>query len=52
MEENTRKIIEKAEQEVQEQFKIAEDICNFNSEKVLKAFQKNNTTEADFGMTT
>lgn len=52
MEENTRKIIEKAEQEVQEQFKVAEDICNFNSEKVLKAFQKNNITEADFGMTT
>ena len=52
MEENTRRIIENAENEVQEQFKIAEDICNFNSEKVLSAFQKKNITETDFGMTT
>lgn len=52
METRVKEIIEKAESEVQNEFKLADEICNFNSEKVLNAFQKNNITEADFGMTT
>ena len=52
MEKRARELINQAESEINEQFKIADDICDFNSEKVLKAFQKNNITEADFGMTT
>ena len=34
-------LIEKCELELQEKFKILEDIALFNQEKVLKAFQKN-----------
>mgnify|MGYP004558775873 CR=1 FL=1 len=47
-----KKLIKQAEEEVKEQFKVADEICEFNSEKVLKAFQENNVTETDFGMTT
>ena len=47
-----KKLIKQAEEEVKEQFKVADEICEFNSEKVLKAFQEKNVTETDFGMTT
>ena len=47
-----KEIINKAENEVQEQFRKADEICEFNSEKVLKAFQNNNVSEVHFGSTT
>ena len=47
-----RELIKNAEAKLTEQFKLADEICEFNSEKVLKAFQDNNITEADFGSTT
>lgn len=47
-----RELIKNAEAKIQEQFKLVDEICEFNSEKVLKAFQDNNITEADFGSTT
>ena len=47
-----RELIKNAETKLQNQFKLVDEICEFNSEKVLKAFQDNNITEADFGSTT
>ena len=41
-----------AEKQVQEQFKIADEVCEFNSKKVLDAFQKCNVSEIHFGTTT
>lgn len=45
-------IVNSAEEELKEQYKKVDEICEFNSKKVLKAFQKNRVTEADFGSTT
>lgn len=47
-----RKIVNEAEAELTEQFRLVDKVCEFNSEKVLEAFQKNRVTEADFGSTT
>ena len=47
-----KKLIEEEEQKVQEQFKKADKICEFNSRKVLDAFRQNNVQETDFGTTT
>ena len=47
-----RELVNKAESELKEQYKIVDEICEFNSEKVLTAFQKNRVTETDFGSTT
>ena len=47
-----RELIEEEEQKVQEQFKKADKICEFNSRKVLDAFRQNNVQETDFGTTT
>lgn len=47
-----KEMIKEAENALTEQFKLADEICEFNSEKVLSAFQKNNVTETDFGSTT
>lgn len=47
-----RKIVNEAEAELTEQFRLVDEVCEFNSEKVLEAFQKNRVTEADFGSTT
>ena len=41
MKESTYEIINNAEQKVSEQFKITDEIKEFNQEKVLDAFIKN-----------
>lgn len=50
--EEITQIVKTAEEKLKEQFKLADEICEFNSSKVLQAFQENSVTEADFGMTT
>ena len=52
LESKIRELVNNAENELTEQFDKAEEICQYNSEKVLEAFQKNRVTEADFGSTT
>lgn len=47
-----RAIVNEAEKELEGRFKEVDEICEFNSEKILSAFQKNAVTEADFGSTT
>lgn len=47
-----REIVNSAEKELVEQYKMVDEVCEFNSEKVLSAFQRNRVTEADFGSTT
>ena len=42
----------KIEPDINEVFKKIDEICEFNSLKVLSAFQKNNLSEMHFGMTT
>ena len=50
--ESARELVNLAEKELSKEFEKAEEICEFNSEKVLKAFQENRVNEADFGSTT
>ena len=45
-------IIIKAEEELQEQFKKVDEICEYNSRKVLDAFRKNGVSDMHFGTTT
>ena len=52
LESKIRELVNNAENELTEQFDKAEEICQYNSKKVLEAFQKNRVTEADFGSTT
>ena len=47
-----KEIITKAENELKEQFAIIDDICEYNSDKVLSAFQKNQVSEIHFNETT
>ena len=47
-----KELITKAENEVKEQFTIIDDICEYNSDKVLSAFQKNKVSEIHFKETT
>lgn len=47
-----RTLIENSEKACQEIFKKIDDICFFNSEKVLSSFRKNNVTESAFNETT
>lgn len=46
------KLIQDSENEVAEQFKNAQKVCEANSKKVIEAFQKNNISEVHFGSTT
>ena len=46
------KLVNEAEEEVKEQLELADEICEFNSSKVLEAFQRNGVKESDFGSTT
>ena len=52
LESKIRELVNNAENELTDQFDKAEEICQYNSEKVLEAFQKYRVTEADFGSTT
>ena len=45
-------MIDAMEKECLEQFKLIDDICFCNSEKVLKAFQENSVSETHFNSTT
>lgn len=45
-------LVNKAEQEVQEEFKKVDEICEANTLKVLSAFQNNNISEMHLGETT
>ena len=45
-------MIDELEKECLEQFKLIDDVCFYNSEKVLKAFQENNVSETHFNLTT
>lgn len=45
-------LIRKAEEELKEQFKKADEICEYNSRKVLDAFRKNGVSDMHFGTTT
>ena len=47
-----KEIIVKAENELKEQFVIIDDICEYNSDKVLSAFQKHQVSEIHFNETT
>ena len=47
-----KEIITKAENELKEQFAIIDDICEYNSNKVLSAFQKQQVSEIHFNETT
>lgn len=46
------KLINEAEENVKEQFKLVDEVCFYNSNKVLEAFQKNNVSETHFNSTT
>ena len=46
--EESRLFIEKCEEELSDIYKNIDDICNYNSFKVLKAFQDNNVTDSCF----
>ena len=51
----SNKIVElakKTESEIQNEFKQVEEICEYNSLKVLKAFQKYNISDMHFNSTT
>ena len=50
--ENAVEIVNKAEKECSKQFEKINEICEFNSSKVLEAFQKNQLSEAHFNTTT
>lgn len=45
-------LVDKCEKDVEKEFKKAEKICEYNSNKVLKSFQDNGVSEVDFGSTT
>ena len=47
-----KEIITKEENELKEQFAIIDDICEYNSDKVLSAFQKHQVSEIHFNETT
>ena len=45
-------MIDELEKDCLEQFKLIDDVCFYNSEKVLKAFQENSVSETHFNSTT
>ena len=49
---DVRNLIEKAELELVDVFKDIDEVCRYNSEKVLNAFINNKVTEAHFNSTT
>ena len=48
IDEESRLFIEKCEEELSDIYKKIDDICNYNSYKVLKAFQDNNVSDSCF----
>ena len=47
-----KELVLKAEENLKEEFKKIDELCDINSLKVLNAFNKNNITEAHFNSTT
>ena len=47
-----KELVLKAEENLKEEFKKIDELCDLNSLKVLNAFNKNNITEAHFNSTT
>ena len=47
-----KELVLKEEENVKEEFKKIDELCDINSLKVLNAFNKNNITEAHFNSTT
>ena len=41
-------LVDKCEQELKEEFKKIDQICEFNSKKVLNAFNNNSVSESHF----
>ena len=52
MNEKLLKLSDETEEEIKEIIKEIDRDCMFNSQKVLKAFQKNNISEMHFNSTT
>ena len=50
--ENVIELSKKVENEVQDVFKEIDEVCEYNTAKVLKAFQKYNISDMHFGSTT
>ena len=49
---NIEELVTKCEKELEPEFKKVEEICSYNSKKVLDAFQKNKVSESHFNTTT
>lgn len=49
---NITGLINRAEESIKKQIKQADEICEFNTRKVLKAFQNNRISDVHFGSTT
>ena len=49
---NVVELSKKVEKDVEEQFRKIDEVCEFNTAKVLKAFQKYNISDMHFGTTT
>ena len=49
---NIEELVTKCEKELEPEFKKVEEICSYNSKKVLYAFQKNKVSESHFNSTT
>lgn len=45
-------IVNEVENNLKEQFKLLDDICEFNSKKILDSFHNNNVLSSDFNSTT
>ena len=50
--ENTKNIVNDCEKELRDVFEKIDEVCEFNSLKVLNAFHKNNLSESHFNTTT
>ena len=42
---DVEKLVNEAEKEIQKQLQLADEVCDYNSKKVLEAFQKNGVKE-------
>ena len=49
---NIEELVNRCEMECQDVFKIIDEVCSYNSKKVLDAFQKNKVSESHFNATT
>ena len=52
MQNYAQKLVQEAELEVQKEFAIVNEICEYNSNKIINAFWENRVSEAHFNSTT